>query len=113
MANDSTQTNARPVLFGGAHFKKAVSDDMFYKRLPQFLPIKAKMATMHTSLNQKKGCSTCNQRRVQVNLERDFAAIASSLDKTSGKLFKDYFGVKRMVMHAVNPTTHAAYLKEI
>lgn len=104
--------DAKPVLFGGSHFSKAVGDEEFYKKLPQFLPIKAKMATMHANLN-KKGCSSCQKRRIQANLERDFAAIASSLDPTSAQTFKDYFGVKKMVMHAVNPTTHAAYLKEI
>lgn len=103
----------RPVLFGGAHFNKAVGDENFYKKLPQFLSIKAKMEAMHASLNNHKGCSSCQRRRIQVNLERDFAAIASSLDPASAQVFKDYFGVKRMLMHAVNPTTHAAYLKEL
>jgi len=105
--------NAKPVLFGGSHFNKAIRDDEFFKKLPQFLPIKAKIATMHTDLKTKKGCSSCQKRRIQINIERDFAAIASSLDPASGKIFKDYFGAQRMLMHAVNPTTHAAYLKEL
>lgn len=103
----------RPVLFSGTHLKQAINDDSFYKKLPQFLPIKTKIATMHVNLKNPKGCASCQQRRVQGNIERDFAAIASALDPASGKIFKDYFGVKRMVIHAVNPVTHAAYLKEI
>ena len=105
--------NVKPVLFGGTHFNKAISDDEFFKKLPQFLPIKAKIATMHADLKTKKGCSSCQKRRIQANIERDFAVIATSLDPESGKIFKDYFGVQRMLMHAVNPATHAAYLKEL
>lgn len=105
--------NAKPVLFGGTHFNKAIADEGFYKKLPQFLPIKAKIATMHADLKNSKGCSSCQKRRVQANIERDFASIAASLDPASAKVFKDYFGVQRMLMHAVNPVTHAAYLKEL
>lgn len=105
--------NERPVIFGGAHFSRAVADEGFFRRLPQFLPIKAKMEAMHADLKNRKGCSSCQKRRIQANLERDFAAIMSSMDPASAKVFKDYFGVKRMVMHAVNPTTHSAYLKEL
>ncbi len=103
----------RPVLFGGAHFKQALNDDKFYEKLPQFLPIRTKLKTLHVNMKSNKGCSSCQQRRIQNNLERDFAAIAASLDPTSGKIFKEYFGVQRMVIHAVNPKTHAAYLKDI
>ena len=106
-------SDARPVLLGGAHIKKAIADDEFYRKLPQFLTVKAKIAAMHANLKNPKGCSSCQQRRVQNNVERDFAAIASSLDPASGKIFKEYFGVPRMVIHAVNPVTHAAYLKEL
>lgn len=103
----------RPVMFGGAHFSKAVADTSFFEKFPQYLPIKQKMAAMHAELHNGKGCTPCKKRRLQANLERDFAAITASLDEDSGKRFKEYFGVKRMVMHAVNPETHAAYLKEI
>jgi hypothetical protein len=103
----------KPVIFGGAHFSKAIADDSFFNKLPQFKPIKVKMDTMHADLKNHKGCTPCQKRRIQANLERDFAAIVSSLDPDSGKKFKEYFGVSRMVIHAVNPTTHSAYLKEI
>lgn len=103
----------RPVIFGGAHFSRAIADDNFFRKLPQFLPIKAKMEAMHADIRNKKGCSSCQKRRVQANLERDFAAIMSSMDPASAKVFKDYFGVGRMLVHSVNPTTHSAYLKEL
>ena len=105
--------NSKPVLFGGAHFNKAIGDDEFFKKMPQFLPLKAKMAAMQDSLKHKKGCSSCQKRRIRVNIERDFAAIAASLDPEAGKTFREYFGASKMLLHAVNPTTHAAYLKEI
>lgn len=103
----------RPVLFGGEHITKAMKDDNFYALLPQFLPIKAKIAAMHVDLKNPKGCSSCQQRRVKVSVERDFAAIVASLDPASGRKFKDYFGVQKMVIHAVDPRTNSAYLKEI
>lgn len=103
----------RPVMFGGSHFRQAISDESFFKKLPQFLPIKTKMAAMHADLKSKKGCSTCRQRRVQGNLERDFASILASLDPESRKVFKEHFGVGRMVVHAIDPRRHTAYLKEI
>ena len=103
----------RPVLFSGEHLTRAMKDDAFYAQLPQFLPIKAKIAAMHVDFKYPRGCSPCQQRRVRVNIERDFAAIVSSLDADAGKIFKSYFGCPRMVIHAVDPKTHAAYLKEI
>ena len=103
----------RPVIFSGTHFSKAAADDEFYRKLPQFLPIKAKIAAMHADLKTGHGCSSCRKRRVQANIERDFAAIMTAMDPASARIFKDYFGVKKMVVHAVNPTTHAAYLKEL
>jgi len=106
-------SDIKPVLFGGVHIKKAINDDKFYQLMPQFLTIKAKIAAMHANLKNAKGCTPCQQRRVQTNVERDFAAIAASLDTAAGKTFKNYFGVPRMVIHAVNPVTHVAYLKDI
>ena len=103
----------KPVIFGGVHYSKAITDHEFFNKFPQFKSIKVKMDTMHADLKNNKGCTPCQKRRIQANLERDFASIVSSLDPETGKKFKDYFGVKRMVIHAVNPTTHAAYLKEI
>ena len=97
--------NDRPVMFGGTHFNRAISDENFFKKLPQFLPIKAKIAAMHANVNTTRGCSSCQRRRVQMNVERDFAAIMTSLDPASAKAFKDYFGVNRMVVHAVSPET--------
>lgn len=105
--------NDRPVIFGGSHFSRAIADENFFKKLPQFLPIKAKMEAMHADIRNKKGCSSCQKRRVQANLERDFASIMSSMDPASAKVFKDYFGVSRMLVHSVNPATHSAYLKEL
>lgn len=103
----------RPVMFGGAHFSRAIGDASFFEKFPQFLPIKRKMEAMHVELSSKKGCTPCKKRRLQANLERDFAAVVASMDPASGKRFKEYFGVPRMVMHAVNPETRAAYLREI
>lgn len=103
----------RPVLLGGTHIKKAIYDPEFYKILPQFLPIQVKLKAMHMETNKSSGCSSCRMRRAVTNVERDFSAIVSSLDSASGKIFKDYFGVPKMVIHAVNPTTQAVYLKEL
>lgn len=105
--------NDKPVIFGGTHFSKAIGDPEFFKKLPQFQTIKVKMDAMHADLKNNKGCTPCQKRRIQANLEKDFAAIAASLDKESGKKFKEYFGVSKMVIHAVDPRTHSAYLKEM
>jgi hypothetical protein len=106
-------SNDRPVLFSGAMMAKAVHDDSFFEKFPQFRTIKAKLNAMHVNMKSNKGCSSCQKRRVQYNMERDFTSIMSSLDKAEGERFKNYFGVKKLVVHSVNPTTHAAYLKEI
>lgn len=103
----------KPVIFGGAHYSKAISDPEFFNKFPQFKSIKVKMDTMHADLKNNKGCTPCQKRRIQANLERDFSSIVSSLDPATSSKFKEYFGVKRMFMHAVNPTTHAAYLKAL
>lgn len=106
-------TKVKSEIFGGTHFRKAINDPAFFDKLPQFRTIQAKIKASHIDVKSSKGCAPCRQKRLQSNLERDFAAIASSLDPASGRIFKDYFGVSRMVIHAVHPVTKNAYLKEI
>lgn len=107
------ESSERPVLFSGAMLSKAVHDDSFFEKFPQFKTIKVKLNAMHVNVKAHTGCSSCQKRRVQYNIERDFTSIMSHLDKEEGARLKSYFGVKRLVVHSVNPTTHAAYLKEI
>lgn len=103
----------RSVMLGGAHISKAVSDDSFFRTMPEFMPIKAKISAMHADMSSKSGCAPCRQKRVRANIEADFASIASSLTPDGAARLKRYFCEDRMTVFARNPRTGNAYVKEL
>lgn len=110
--NNTKKEGYKKALLGGEHFHKAIKDPEFYKKLPQFLTIKAKLDAMHVNLT-KPSCSSCQKRRIQRALEGDFAVIAATLSPEAGKVFKEYFGVDAMLVNVVDPVTKAVRLKHI
>lgn len=102
------------VVLGGAHVEKAVHDQKFFGLMPEFSSIRAQIAAMHIDINSKKGCSACNKRRLHMNIDGNFAAIASRLPDERAKVLKKYLGIdddQRFFIRAVNPTTKAVTVK--
>ena len=102
-------------ILGGAHIEKAVHDNKFFSLMPEFSSIRAQMATMHVDIHSKKGCNSCNKRRLHANIDGNFAAIASRLPDDRAKVLKKYLGIaetQKFYIRAVNPATRALILKE-
>ena len=110
------QMNAKPgIMLGGGHIAKAVSDDGFFRLMPQFMSIKAQMNTMHIDINSKKGCNACNKRRLHTNIDGNFAAIASTLSDDRAKVLKKYLGIdddQPFFIRAINPANKKLILKQ-
>lgn len=108
-------TTTKPgVMLGGEHITKAVSDDGFFRLMPEFSSVKAQIAAMHIDLNSKKGCSSCKKRRLHNNIDGNFAAIASRLPPERARVLKKFLGVdddQKFFIRAVNPATRQLVLK--
>lgn len=104
------------VMLGGGHIARAVSDEGFYKLMPEFSSIKTQLDTMHVDMNAKKGCSVCNKRRIHANIDGNFAAIASRLPDDRLKVLKKYLGLhdtQKFYIRAVNPADGSLILKSV
>lgn len=103
------------VMLGGSHISKAVSDSDFFQLMPEFASIRVQIATMHIDVKSKKGCNTCNKRRLHANIDGNFAAIASRLPEERAKVLKKYLGIgedQTFYIRAVNPATRQLILKQ-
>lgn len=111
MSQVQTTKPERPVILGPEHIKRAVADDNFYSMLPEFLTIRRKLDAMHVNL--KKGCSSCQMRRVAGTVNSDFVAILNRLTSDGMKRLKRYVGASRLLIRATNRTTGRMELREV
>lgn len=103
------------IMLGGIHIEKAVSDSSFFQLMPEFASIRSQLSTMHAEMNTKKGCSSCNKRRIHANIDGNFVAIASRLTEDRAKVLKKYLGIgedELLYIRAVNPATHQLIMKQ-
>ena len=103
------------IMLGGSHISRAVADGGFFRLMPEFASIRAQIATMHMDVRSKKGCSSCNKRRLHTNIDGNFAAIASRLPPERAKVLKKYLGIsddQPFFIRAVNPATRQLILHE-
>ena len=103
------------VMLGGTHISKAVSDSDFFRLMPEFASIRVQIETMHIDVTSKKGCNSCNKRRLHANIDGNFAAIASRLPEERAKVLKKYLGIgedQTFYIRAVNPATRQLILKQ-
>ena len=103
------------VILGGHHITKAVSDQNFFRLMPEFASIRAQLQTMKVDMHSKVGCSSCKKRRIHNNIDGNFAAIAASLPDSRAKVLKQYLGIapdQKFYIRAVNPANRQLILKE-
>ena len=102
------------VMLGGVHISKAVSDAKFFNLMPEFMSVRAQISAMHIDVHNKKGCSSCNKKRLHNNIDGNFAAIASRLPPDRAKVLKKYLGIgddQKFFIRAVNPANQQLILK--
>jgi len=107
-------TSKPSVMLGGTHIERAVKDEKFFSLMPEFASIKSQIAAMHIDINSKKGCSSCNRRRLHANIDGNFAAIASRLPDERAGVLKRYLGIgddQKFFIRAVNPATRQLILR--
>lgn len=103
------------VMLGGSHISRAVSDPDFFRLMPEFASIRAQINTMHIDPNSKKGCNSCNKRRLHSNIDGNFASIASCLPDERAKVLKKYLGIdddQPFFIRAMNPATRKLILRQ-
>lgn len=102
------------VMLGGGHIEKMVTDSRFFELMPEFSSVRAQVSTMHIDVNSKKGCNSCNKRRLHANIDGNFAAIASRLPDDRALVLKKYLGIdndQKLFIRAVNPANKQLILK--
>ena len=82
---------ARTIVLGGSEAAAAVSDENFFRMMPEFSVLRVKMATMRA--NSKKGCTPCRKRREVASVSADFMSIVDTLSDDGRARLKKYFGV--------------------
>lgn len=103
------------VILGGSHINQAVSDDDFFKLMPEFGSIRAQLQTMKYDPKSNRGCSACNKRRMHASIDGNFAAIASRLPNDRAAVLKKYLGIsegQKFYIRAMDPVTRQLVLKE-
>lgn len=114
---DTSMMSKKPgMMLGGLHINKAISDPKFFSLMPEFVSIKVQIDTMHIDVKSKKGCSSCNKRRLHANIDGNFAAIVSRLPDDRAKVLKKYLGIEEdrpFFIRALNPATRQLILRQI
>lgn len=101
----------KPTILSPAHITRAIADNNFYTRMPEFQAIKKKMDAMHADLGA--GCRPCKKRRITASLSTDFLSIMNGLPDSSLKRLKEYYGVPRLLVRAADKATGKVVMKEV
>ena len=103
--------DTKPTLLSQKMASQALADPNFFSNVPEFLSLKAKLATMKADLENPRGCSGCKRRRVVKNLYRDFMDIFLPLNDDGLARIKRYYGVPRFMVHAREKVTGKAVVR--
>ena len=103
--------NTKPTLLSQRMANQALADPAFFSKVPEFLGLKAQLATMKAKLEKPGGCSSCRKRRIVRNVYGDFMATFMALSPDGISRMKNYFGVDKFMIHAREQTTGKAVVK--
>lgn len=103
--------SGKTVVFGASHISRAISDPNFFSLMPEFLPIRTKIATMKVDLST--GCSPCKKRRIASSVNSDFVSIMNSMSDDGFQRLKKWVGADRLLVHAMDRARNRPVLKEV
>lgn len=90
-----------------AEIKSSLADPRFFDEMPEFLPLRTKMAAMKSDLTLKRGCTPCAQRRVYNALAGNYMQTLASLSDDGKARIRAYFGADGLRATRINPLTRA------
>lgn len=102
-----------PVILSVQMVNKALGDQMFYERVPEFTPMKGKLVAMRMDLNRPGGCGGCKRKRIERNLFGDFLTIAQHLGDDGRIRLRSYYGVPGLMVNVHDQATGRLQLKVI
>jgi hypothetical protein len=92
------EAKVRPTLLSAPMAAKALADQSFYEKVPEYLPLKQKVTQMHIDLKSGRGCSSCKKRRIQRSLFSDFVTTLKALSPDGLERVKGYFGAQALML---------------
>lgn len=95
---------ARPLLISLGTAVRCLSDPRFFGVLPEFLPLRAKLATQNAMV-RRSGCSGCSQRRMAQSTGVDFIRLVASLPGERVGRLKEFLGTEAILINGMNPVT--------
>lgn len=95
---------ARPLLISLGTAVRCLSDPRFFESLPEFLALRAKMATQNEAV-KRSGCSGCSQRRMAQTTGVDFIRLVASLPPERVAKLKSFLGTEAILINGMNPVT--------
>lgn len=105
--------NSQSQLLGATMIGRATTDNSFYMKLPEFMPVRQKLKAMNEDMSFSHGCSKCRRKRIAGNITDDFISIVRSLSKDGRQRLKDYFGTNHLFINVVQPGTFQVKTQEI
>ena len=103
--------DARPTILEASHIQRAIGDPNFYAAMPEFLPVKHKVDSLHVDLG--RGCSSCQRRRVATTVNSDFVSVLNSLSPDGFARFKKYIGAEKLLVRAMDRKLGRTVLREV
>ena len=100
----------RNMILGADHIRKAMSDPSFFQAMPEFASVQAKMNTIK-SASGRRGCSSCQQRRIQSSVQGDFVGVLNTLSTAAMGRLKKYFGTDTLMINAFDTSEGRTVLK--
>lgn len=92
-------------LLAEQEIKDSMADMRFYEVMPEFLPIRAKMKTMHDDIVKPKGCAPCAKNRAFRNYSGDYLRIVQNLSEDGKARLRTYFGASELRATVLDPAT--------
>lgn len=101
----NTQQAPKIKLLAEQEIRDSMADLKFYETLPEFLPIRAKMKTMHDDIVKPKGCTTCAKNRAYRSYAGDYLRIVQNLSEDGKARLRTYFGADALQATVLDPAT--------
>lgn len=99
---------ARTIILGPGEIARAVADENFFRLMPEFSVLRAKMATMKASAMANRGCSSCRHTRQAMSVSGDFMSIVPTLSDDGKARLKRYYGADAIRYTRINRATMRA-----